>query len=335
MAKTKIEYGDRTWNPLTGCTMVSEGCVHCWAQTMAKRLKAMGRPEYQDAVDEKGRWTGKITLLPERLKEPFTWRTPQHVLVEYMGDLFHENVPQSYIRKVLEVMEKTPEHTYQLLTKRPVRMANALLRYGDAYPLDNVIAGCTVDNQKRADERLPAMRALAEAGWRTWVSYEPALGAVNWKGWEFLNQLVAGGESGVDARPMHPDWARSARDFCLANHVSFFFKQWGNWQPLCDVYDDDAVDIVFDHADKDLCVLGTENDMPVFIEKNDKKGGWQRYQPAPGSWWMANVGKHKAGRMLDGREWSDAPSAFGTSPILGERQNGGGSAVEEVRDETE
>lgn len=307
MSKTDIEYGDRTWNPLTGCTVVSEGCKNCWAQAMAKRLKAMGRPEYQNAVDDNDRWTSVITLVPERLKEPYTWRKPQHVLVEYMGDLFHEDVPQSYIRKVLEVMEETPQHTYQLLTKRPERMANALLRYGGAFPLNNVIAGCTVENQRRANERLSSMSALADGGWRTWVSYEPALGAVNWRGWEFLNQIVCGGQSGKGAKPMHPDWARATRGFCISHNIKFFFKQWGSWLPVIDLYDDAAVDAAEEYNNRWLAQLEPNGAIPVMMAPLGTRGGWHEYQPCPGSWVMAKVGKKKAGRLLDGQEWSGMP----------------------------
>lgn len=303
MSKTDIEYGDRTWNPLTGCTVKSEGCKHCWAQAMAKRLKAMGRPEYQDAVDEKGHWTGRITLVPERMKEPFTWRKPQHVLVEYMGDLFHEMVPDPYVLNVFSVMAETPKHTYQTLTKRPDIMASIL----EMDPLPNVILGCTVENQKRADERLRPMRALAEAGWRTWVSYEPALGPVNWRGWEFLNQIVCGGESGKGARPMHPNWARAARDFCVLNGVNFFFKQWGSWMPVIDLYDDAAVDASEEYNNRWLAQLEPNGAIPVMMAPLGMQGGWHEYQPCPGSWVMAKVGKKKAGRMLDGQEWSGMP----------------------------
>src|SRR3990172_4300026 len=115
MAKTKIEYGDRTWNPLTGCTIKSEGCVNCWARTMAKRLKAMGREEYQNAVDEAGNWTGVITLVHDRLNEPYSWRESQRVLVEYMGDLFHEEVEANFIYQVFNVMSANQRHTFQTL----------------------------------------------------------------------------------------------------------------------------------------------------------------------------------------------------------------------------
>lgn len=304
MSKTDIEYGDRTWNVLTGCTVKSEGCKHCWAQKMAKRLKAMGRPEYQDAVDEKGNWTGVITLVPERLNEPFSWRKPQHVLVEYMGDLFHGKTQASYLDKVFEVMKTTPQHTYQTLTKRPELMQAILF---DKKPLPNVILGVSIENQKRANERLPFMQTLALRGWRTWVSYEPALGPVDWKGWEFLNQLICGGESGPGARPMHPDWARSARDFCQANWIPFFFKQWGNWMPVAELYADDGPDTAFGYMDHWLAQMEPNGTIPVMTAPLRQEGGWHEYQPCPGSWFMANVGKKAAGRLLDGKMWSEMP----------------------------
>lgn len=304
MSKTSIEYGDRTWNVLTGCTVKSEGCKHCWARGMAKRLKAMGRSEYQNAVDEKGNWTGVITLVPGRLNEPFSWRKPQHVLVEYMGDLFHEKVQVSYVDKVFEVMRKTPQHLYQTLTKRPENMQVVLL---DSEPLPNVILGVSIENQKRANERLPFMRALAERGWRTWVSYEPAMGPVDWKGWEFLNQLICGGESGPGARPMHPDWPRSARHFCHANEIAFFFKQWGNWMPIAELYADDGPDTAFGYMDHWLAQMEPNGAIPVMTAPLRQEGGWHEYQPCPGSWFMANVGKKAAGRLLDGKTWSEIP----------------------------
>lgn len=304
MSKTDIEYGDRTWNPLTGCTVVSEGCKHCWAQAMAKRLKAMGRPEYQDAVDDNDRWTGVITLVPERLKEPYTWGTHQHVLVEYMGDLFHESVPMDYILRVLNVMKNTPLHTYQILTKRPGLMKKFLF---DVKPLSNVILGVTVENQRRANERWAPMVYLSRKGWQTWASYEPALGNVNWSGWEFLSQLVCGGESGKGSRPLHPDWARSARDFCVLNGVNFFFKQWGSWMPVIDLYDDAAVDAAEEYNNRWLAQLEPNGAIPVMMAPLGTRGGWHEYQPCPGSWVMAKVGKKAAGRMLDGQEWSGMP----------------------------
>lgn len=315
MAKTEIEYGDRTWNPLTGCTKVSEGCKHCWAEGMAKRLKAMGRAEYQDAVDEKGQWTGRITLVPERLNEPYSWRKPQHVLVEYMGDLFHEDVPDQFVWDVFDVMANTPRHTYQTLTKRPGNAVDLL----QMRPLPNVIIGCTIENQKRAYERFEPMLKLARAGWQTWVSYEPALGPVDWRGWEFLSQLVAGGESGPGARPMHPYWARAARDWCIENEVPFFFKQWGNWKPVCDLYDDAVVWLTGEYDNRWQEHLQPNGYSPVCVPPlGVREGGWHEFQPCPGTWIMADVGKKAAGRMLDGWMWSEKPKAARGGDIGGE-----------------
>ncbi len=305
MAKTKIEYGDRTWNPLTGCTIMSEGCVNCWARTMAKRLKAMGREEYQDAIDENGNWTGKIRLIPARLNEPYSWRDPQHVLVEYMGDLFHKDVPVSFIENVFLVMSETPQHTYQTLTKRASNMEFVLIGHN---PLKNVILGVSVENQKRADERREHLRVLAERGWRIWVSYEPALGPVDWTGWEFVSQIVCGGESGPRARPMHPDWARGTRDFCQANAIPFFFKQWGEWLPIAELYAEDGPDKAFEYLDHWIAQLEPNGAIPVMTSPiHSKLPILHEYQPCPGSWFMAKVGKKRAGRMLDGREWSEMP----------------------------
>lgn len=296
MSKTSIEYGDRTWNVLTGCTIKSEGCVNCWAKSMAKRLKAMGRPEYQDAVDDAGNWTGRIRLVPGRLNEPFSWRKPQHVLVEYMGDLFHKDVPWDYVRRVFNVMMETPQHTYQTLTKRPEIMEADLKFNG----ISNVILGVSIENQKRANERLPYMRALAERGWRTWVSYEPALGPVDWKGWEFLNQLICGGESGPGARPMHPDWARSARDFCVANGIPFFFKQWGShmnvWE--CDSFLRWVQKANTHIYSQDICI-----DRDGHVCKNGEDFEKAQYPIAV----MSHVSKSRAGHVLDHLTWSQMP----------------------------
>lgn len=272
MSKTDIEYGDRTWNVLAGCTIKSEGCVNCWAAAMAKRLRAMGRPEYQDVVDDRGHWTGVITSIPERLSEPLKWRKPQRVLVEFMGDLFHRDVQEEYIWDVFGIMRSTPQHIYQTLTKRPENMIGTLTFKS----LPNVILGVSIENQKRADERLPYLRALSEAGWKTWVSYEPALGPVDWTGWEFLNQLICGGESGKGARMMRPNWARAARDFCVENGIPFFFKQWGEWGPL------------------DVSRVG---DGVTFKNKPIEIDGLR----------MFKLGKGMAGRILDGQEWKDMP----------------------------
>ncbi len=288
MAKTKIEYGERTWNPLAGCTIVSEGCVNCWAKTMAKRLRAMGRPEYQDVVNDIGNWTGRITLIPSRLDEPYSWRDPQHVLVEYMGDLFHEKVEEDYIQQIFNVMRVNDKHTYQVLTKRPERMLRVLR---DRPPQPHVYLGVSIENNKRAIERRVWMKYLHDHGWNTWVSYGPALGPVEWEGWEFIQQLVCEGESGPRARPMHPNWARSARDFCQWRGIKFFFKQWGEWVPISH--------------------LSWVTDQTTFKHQSLV---WDGYR-------MVRVGKAMAGRMLDGQEWSEMPQA---DSVTDSRTNGRG-----------
>ena len=274
MGKTKIAWTDKVWNPLTGCAKVGPGCVNCYAERMAKRLKAMGRPEYLDAVDDRGRWTGKITLIPERLNDPLKWRKPAYVFVNSMSDLFHDEVPSSFINRMVEIMQKANRHVYQILTKRYSR-PGVVLNQQDAS--DHILIGFSVSNQDDADKAWESVRAVSMMGWRTWVSYEPALGKVDWSGWEFIDQLVCGGESGPRARMMHPDWVRSARDQCQANNIPFFFKQWGEWVPL------DHLPWVTDSTTFATC--------PIEMD-----GAW-----------MCRVGKGMAGHVLDGREWRGMP----------------------------
>lgn len=302
---TKIEYGDTTWNLVAGCTKVSRGCTHCWAERMSKRLAAMGRSEYQGVVNEHGHWSGLIRPLPERLSQPLSWRKPRVILVEFMGDLFHADVPDEFILSAFETMRAADWHTYMTLTKRPERMAQLLKVLT---PMPHVVLGCSVEDQAQANIRRPHVHSASEIGWRTWVSSEPRLGPIDWSEWEFLNQLVTGGESGPDSRPMHPDWPRADRDWCQSNGVPFFFKQWGAWVPVCDLYDDEVVNIAFDYFDRDTVQMEPNGSTPVMSPANGKDGGWCEYQPCPGSWVMAKVGKHEAGRLLDGRTWDELPS---------------------------
>jgi len=212
------------------------------------------------------------------LSEPLKWRKPQRVLVEYMGDLFHSGVPYEYLNQVFDVMQKTPQHTYQVLTKRSYRMMSFLYDWISRRGVQpNIYMGVSVENNERAKERLPDFDEIHKMGWKTWVSYEPALSKVDWKGWEFLSQLVCGGESGARARMMHPNWARSARDFCQGNQIPFFFKQWGEWAPV-------------DH-------LPWITDTTTFVHKPIDFEGTI----------MCHVGKGLAGHVLDGHEWMEIP----------------------------
>lgn len=229
MTKSKIEWTEEVWNPLTGCEKIGQGCKHCYAERMSHRLRKMGRPEYQDAVNDDGHWTGKITLIESRLADPSEWKKTRRIFVNSMSDLFHKDVPSEFIQRVVRAMCLANQHTYQVLTKRYARPA-VELNSQDAS--DHIFIGFSVCNQADADRAWQGVRAVHLLGWRTWVSFEPALENINWNGWEFVDWMVCGGESGSNARPMHPLWARSARDFCVGNQIPFLFKQWGEWGPL-------------------------------------------------------------------------------------------------------
>jgi protein gp37 len=296
-ANSKIEWTMRTWNPCVGCSIVSPGCHHCYAATMAKRLRAMAladiaagrdpgrKRHYIDVVDEDGRWTGKVNPVPEALQDPLHWRKPQTVFVNSMSDLFHESLPFEFIDQVFAVMALAHQHTFQVLTKRADRMAE----YFDAsphVPLPNVWLGVSVEDQKRADARREAFRTVPAAV--KFVSYEPALGPVNWSGWDFIDWLIAGGESGHDARPAHPDWHRAARDWCQATETAFFFKQYGEWAP------------------RGCGAKMSRDDRTIGIDGRPKFPGDMNL-PEFGFVTLARVGKGAAGRVLDGRTWDEMP----------------------------
>ena len=244
---SKIEWTDETWNPVVGCSKVSEGCRNCYAERMAKRLKAMGHEQYQDVVDKRG-WTGKVSLVESALDKPLKWRKPRTVFVCSMSDLFHYTVPDDYIFAVFMAMAKTrgKGHIFQVLTKRPKRMRDLI--YGWILSRVTFHEGCTgrlpsfiwlgvsVEDQATADYRIPLLLETPAAV--RFVSYEPALGPVKFVGFgsptwgkfppsHWLNWIICGGESGPGARMINPDWARSARDQCVDAGVPFFFKNWG------------------------------------------------------------------------------------------------------------
>jgi len=225
MAATGIEWTEATWNPTTGCDRTSPGCDHCYALTLANRLKAMGQAKYQADGDPRTSGPGfQLTLHPDTLELPLTWNAPRVIFVNSMSDLFHEEVPLSYIRRVFDVMAATPQHTYQVLTKRSKRLAR------DAGELDwpaNVWMGVSIENQRyafRADQLRDVPAAVR------FVSAEPLLGPVclNLGG---IDWVIVGGESGPKARPMDAAWAERVRDDCLEADVAFFFKQWGGRTP--------------------------------------------------------------------------------------------------------
>jgi protein gp37 len=279
--KSRIEWTEATWNPTTGCDRVSPGCDHCYAMTLAPRLKAMGSKRYQRDGDPRTSGPGfGLSLHSDTVSLPLRWTKPRRIFVNSMSDLFHDDVPPRFIAEVFSVMARTPQHTFQLLTKRHGRMRSLLS--GDLYdlmvrelttidgpptgltwPLPNVWLGVSVEDQKWAGIRIPALLDTPAAV--RWLSMEPLLGPVDLTvvpgldgQWGHagrhhgsgapdcprdlhhhhddrcrfpLDWVVVGGESGLASRPMQVDWARSLRDQCTSAGVPFFFKQWGGRTP--------------------------------------------------------------------------------------------------------
>lgn len=312
MAETStIEWTEATWNPITGCTMVSAGCTNCYAMGLAA-TRLRNHPSRQRLTRESGGravWTGEVRLNDQWLDQPLRWRRPRRIFVCAHGDLFHEAVPDEWIDRVFAVMALAPHHTFQVLTKRPERARAYIsshrtseigqwaysmlpskanpedflfavgsdedpdIRVND-WPLPNVWLGTSIEDQATADARVPHLLVTPAAV--RFLSAEPLLGPVslsNYGTGETINWVIVGGESGPGARPMHPDWARSLRDQSQAAGVAYFFKQWGEWAP------NDAI--------------------PVSMTGQRKLIG--------GGTLMIQTGKKAAGRLLDGRTWDEVP----------------------------
>jgi protein gp37 len=216
--KSRIEWTEQTWNPVTGCTNVSPGCKHCYARIFAERLRAMGAPGYENGFD--------VTLQPNRLAEPLERTRSTIYFVNSMSDLFHEKIPFGYIEQVMDIIRQTPRHRYQILTKRPKQM---LSFFEKRSPPANAWLGVSVENRKHGLPRLDLLRHV-EATVR-FLSIEPLLEELGQLDLSGINWVIVGGESGARARPMKPAWVRTLRDQCLAKSIPFFFKQWGAWGP--------------------------------------------------------------------------------------------------------
>lgn len=225
MAASSIEWTEMTWNPTTGCDRTSPGCDNCYALTLAKRLKAMGQAKYQNDGDPRTSGPGfRLTLHDDVLNVPHTWTGQRRVFVNSMSDLFHPDVPLEFIRRVFTVMVDTPQHEYQVLTKRAKRLAEL------APALDwptNVWMGVSVETRPYAF-RVKHLQQVPAAV--RFISAEPLLGPVDLD-LDGIGWVIVGGESGRNARPVHPDWVRSLRDQCVDAEVPFFFKQWGGRSP--------------------------------------------------------------------------------------------------------
>lgn len=309
---SKIEWTEATWNPVTGCTKVSPGCDNCYAETFAERWRGTPGHYFERGFD--------VVLRPDKLEQPLRWKRPRRVFVNSMSDLFHDEVPDEYIVRVFDVMLTARRHTFQVLTKRHARMRSFVRRYlsGEfaTQPLDvsplaatadspppNVWLGVSVEDQKWADIRIPALIETPAAV--RFLSCEPLLGPVDLKlteevdgcncaggtpesgyaherhcglepgpSWGKLHWVIAGGESGPGARPMRPEWARSLRDQCRIVGVPFFFKQWGSHRWV-------------EHSRYD-----------------EETQCWVADGIEP-----QRVSKKLAGRLLDGREWNEFPHA--------------------------
>ena len=213
---SKIEWTEQTWNPTVGCTKISPGCKHCYAEAMAKRLKAMNTPGYENGF--------ALTLLPERLNDPVKRKKPTVYFVNSMSDLFHDRVPDDYIEKVFAVIEQTPQHTYQILTKRGARMARY---FRDRKVPVNAWLGVSVEDRKYGVPRIDHLRKVPAS--IRFLSVEPLLADVGGLDLTDIHWVIVGGESGPKARPMKTEWADAVRIHCHEQGVAFFFKQWGGW----------------------------------------------------------------------------------------------------------
>ncbi|WP_305096439.1 phage Gp37/Gp68 family protein [Croceibacterium aestuarii] len=338
--KTKIEWTEATWNIVNGCSVHSPGCTNCYAMKLAgTRLR--NHPSRSGLTQDTKAgpvWTGKVRFNEQWLDQPLRWRAPRLIFVCAHGDLFHESVPDEWIDRVFVVMAQSRKHTFQVLTKRAGRMREYLSSFKaapawdgyvtrdgkpasggpdmnpsgmpvfspDRWPLPNVWLGVSVEDQQRADERREDFAATPAA--IKFVSYEPALGPVDWRGWEFVHQIISGGESGPKARPSHPDWHRSARDFCAANGIAYFFKQWGEWAPL------DALRLDGEPAVTDGPVTTRKGDVRDWMNRyttfaNDagalRLRGYSFTQHSTDL--VYRLGKKRAGRLLDGVEHNGMP----------------------------
>lgn len=359
---SKIEWTEKTWNPIVGCSKVSAGCKNCYAIGMAWRLQHIGHSaaKYAGTVEKTSNgqrnWTGKINIIEKEFVKPFTWKKPSMVFVNSESDLFHESVPFQVVRALFGVMSVCEEHTFQILTKRPQRMLDFFkwlelmdpdwqddpanyaydlcVEHGietgcgsafetEAWPLKNVWLGVSVESQQAANERIPLLLQVPAAV--RFLSCEPLLSPVNLTHIDAdgaghteycqinaltgrhtdmarpcadvnkIDWVIVGGESGHGARPLHPEWVRSLRTQCQKAGTKFFFKQWGMYTDV-------------------------NNILPVPMEdfsKNLKSGKWvgvdntgaivDHVSGPNKAILMAKVGKDKAGRLLDGREWNEFP----------------------------
>lgn len=215
--RSPIEWTDATWNPVTGCTKVSPGCKHCYAETFSERFRGVPGHPYEQGFD--------LRLWPDRLEIPLRWKTPRMIFVNSMSDLFHERVPDEFIERVFRTMAAAPQHTFQVLTKRAARLVEWTAEHPDFWGTPNVWLGCSVENRRYGVPRIELLRNVRASV--RFLSVEPLLEDLGDLDLTGIDWVIVGGESGHGARPMRPEWVRSVRDQCRAARIPFFFKQWG------------------------------------------------------------------------------------------------------------
>ncbi len=341
----KIEWTGKTWNPVVGCKPVSPGCANCYAEQMSGRCAAMGNADYAGLTrrGENGKtylFTGDFRELPDRLDEPLRRNTPTTYFVNSMSDLFGKGVTNEFIAAVFGVMDYCQDHRFQVLTKRAERLVEwfdwiandpenrglgasracgeclrsmadvtagktrehlaeagyAMWAKVGRWPLSNVHIGVSVENRKHGLPRIEELRKVPAAV--RFLSVEPLLEDLGTLDLTGIHWVIVGGESGHSARPMHPDWVRKVRDQCIAAKVPFFFKQWGQWTPdTPNRYRLENV-ALWNRKDSDGWIFLKD------LEKN-RREHWNEHQS--GDLRMYRVGKKNAGRILDGREWSEVP----------------------------
>ena len=246
---SNIEWTELTWNPTTGCTKISDGCVFCYAEPLSHRLKAMGLNKYRNGF--------KLTLHSQELKRPYTWKKPKIVFVNSMSDLFHHEVPVEFIKEVFKVMNETPQHNYQLLTKRSERMLEIS---GQLNWSDNIWLGVSVENE-RATKRIKDL--VNTPARMRFLSCEPLIGPINSleNYIHKLDWIIVGGESGSGARPVEKSWIDTIKSCCTTHNVPFFFKQWGKKK-----FNDDLKDPTMDTSHPDYAKGGCQLDGEVYRE---------------------------------------------------------------------
>ncbi len=224
--QSTIEWTDLTWNPVVGCSIESSGCKNCYAMRMAARLEAMGHEKYRGLTERSKRgavWTNTVRCHEESVDIPLSWKKPRRVFVNSMSDLFHPDVPADFVKRIWEVMERTPQHHYQILTKRPERMASLLTQIAPR-PLPNAWLGTSVEGASVVG-RIDHLRNVPASV--RFISFEPLIDDVGHVDLSEIHWAIVGGESGPRARPMDKMWVEQILDQCLGSGTAFFFKQWG------------------------------------------------------------------------------------------------------------